>query len=84
MWVGFGSSLVAPSPKVHDQDVGFPLEVSENCTFWSTVGDVDDEVKAAVGTDETDIVVLDESEDPPPHALRKKKRSDAGISLTIS
>jgi hypothetical protein len=73
-----------PSPKVQDQDVGFPIEASENCTFWLTVGDVGDVVKAADGAFETDVVGLDESEDPPPQALRNKQKSNAGTSRIMS
>ena len=31
-WVGLRSALVAPSLKFHCQDVGLPVERSENCT----------------------------------------------------
>jgi hypothetical protein len=31
-WLGFFAVLVAPSPKFHCQEVGFPEVVSANCT----------------------------------------------------
>ncbi len=63
-WPGFCSELVVPSPKVQDHEVGFPVEVSENCTFWFTAGEAGDTVKAADGMNETDG--WDGVEDPPP------------------
>jgi len=55
---------VPPSPKSQDQDVGFPVELSENCTGWFTTGDAGENVNAADGTDG-----VDESGgvDVPPH-----------------
>jgi hypothetical protein len=32
VWLGFWAVLVAPSPKLHDHEVGDPADVSVNCT----------------------------------------------------
>jgi hypothetical protein len=32
VWLGFWTVLVDPSPKLHCQEVGEPVEVSVNCT----------------------------------------------------
>ena len=39
VWVGFWAVLVDPSPKLHDQAVGLPVDVSVNCTAWPAAGD---------------------------------------------
>jgi hypothetical protein len=38
-WLGFWAVFVVPSPKLHDQAVGLPADVSVNCTVWLTVGE---------------------------------------------
>jgi len=40
--------LVAPSPKFQDQEVGFPVEVSVNCTDWPVAGEAGVKLKEAV------------------------------------
>jgi hypothetical protein len=40
VWLGFCEVEVDPSPKLHDQDVGVPTDVSVNCTAWPTAGEV--------------------------------------------
>jgi hypothetical protein len=39
VWVGFWVVLVPPSPKVHRQEVGEPVDVSVNCTACPATGD---------------------------------------------
>ena len=39
VWVGFCTVEVDPSPKLHDHDVGVPVEVSVNCTRCPATGD---------------------------------------------
>jgi hypothetical protein len=54
-WLGFWAVLVPPSPKFHCQEVGFPVEVSVNCTVWPAIGEAGLYVKAAARDDVTDI-----------------------------
>ena len=37
-----------PSPKFHDQEAGFPDDVSVNCTDWPDMGEVGLKLKDAV------------------------------------
>jgi hypothetical protein len=39
VWVGFREVDVDPSPKLHDHDVGVPVEASVNCTDCPIAGD---------------------------------------------
>jgi hypothetical protein len=39
VWLGFWDAEVEPSPKLHDQDVGDPVDVSVNVTAWPTLGE---------------------------------------------
>lgn len=48
-WVGFWEVLADPSPKLQAQEVGLPVEASENLTVCPTVGAPGDMVKAAAG-----------------------------------
>jgi len=48
----FWAALVAPSPKLHCQEVGDPVEVSVNCTACPASGEAGLKVKDAVGVDE--------------------------------
>lgn len=41
--------LVDPSPKVQDQNVGVPVEVSVNPTVWLVVGALGEKLKPAKG-----------------------------------
>ena len=56
--------LVDPSPKVQDQAVGLPVEVSVKDTVWPVVGTLGAKVKAVVGAGVVDPPV--EGELPPP------------------
>ena len=38
-WLGFWAVLVPPSPKLHNHEVGLPVEVSVNATDWLTAGE---------------------------------------------
>jgi hypothetical protein len=68
-WLGCCAALVPPSPNSHDQDVGFPVELSENCTDWFTSGDAGENVNAADGMDGADGVDESGDEDVPPQAV---------------
>jgi hypothetical protein len=48
-WLEFCELLVAPSPKVQDHEVGFPLDVSVNWTASPGFGDEGNHVKFAPG-----------------------------------
>jgi hypothetical protein len=48
VWPGFWAELVAPSPKLHCQEVGVPVEVSVNCTACPVTGEAGVKVKDAV------------------------------------
>jgi hypothetical protein len=50
--------LVVPSPKLHDQAVGLPADVSVNCTVWPAVGEAGLKVKEAVSAVATVTVRL--------------------------
>jgi hypothetical protein len=39
VWLGFCAVLVPPSPKLHDHDVGVPVDASVNWTVWLTPGE---------------------------------------------
>jgi hypothetical protein len=39
VWLGFGATLVVPSPKFHCQIEGLPVDVSVNCTAWPAIGE---------------------------------------------
>ena len=49
--------LVPPSPKLHCQEVGLPVDVSVNCTIWPVVGEAGLKVKDAV-RDDTDVTEI--------------------------
>jgi hypothetical protein len=40
VWTGFCAVEVVASPKLHDHEVGVPVDASVNCTDWPTAGDV--------------------------------------------
>jgi hypothetical protein len=48
-WVGFWAVLVPPSPKLQDQEVGLPVEVSVNCTDWLVLGEAGAKLKPDAG-----------------------------------
>jgi hypothetical protein len=52
VWAGFWEVAVEPSPKLHDHEVGVPVEVSVNWTDCPAAGDdglnVNDEERAAI------------------------------------
>jgi hypothetical protein len=50
-WLGFWAVLVVPSPKFHCQEVGDPVEVSENCTACPAIGAAGEKVKEDDSTD---------------------------------
>jgi hypothetical protein len=68
-WLGCCAALVPPSPKSHDHDVGFPVELSVNCTDWFTSGDAGENVNAADGVDGAGGVDESGAEDVPPQAV---------------
>ena len=39
VWLGFCAVLVVPSLKLHDHEVGVPVEVSVNCTACPAAGE---------------------------------------------
>jgi len=41
----------APSPKFHCHEVGFPVEVSVNCTGWPATGEIGVYVKEALSVE---------------------------------
>jgi hypothetical protein len=41
--------LTPPSPKVQDQDVGLPVDVSVKVTVWPVVGAAGEKVNPAAG-----------------------------------
>jgi hypothetical protein len=59
-WVGFFTELVAPSPKLQDQEVGLPDVVSVNCTVWPGPGVVGVNTKDAAPWAATTATVRDE------------------------
>jgi len=64
VWLGFWAVLVAPSPKLHCQEVGEPVDVSVNWTACPATGEAGLYVKDAVraGTTVTVRVTLCEPE----------------------
>jgi hypothetical protein len=84
-WLGCCAALVPPSPKSQDHDVGFPVELSENCTGWFTSGEAGENVNAAEGADGVDGVDgVDESDgvDVPPQAGNTATaKTSAGASI---
>jgi hypothetical protein len=56
VWLGFWDVEVAPSPKLHDQDVGDPVDVSVNATAWPTFGEAGLYVKEADSVGEVTTV----------------------------
>jgi hypothetical protein len=50
--------LLAPSPKVHDQDVAEPVDVSVKVTSCPAVGDEGAKVKLAAGAATTTVTVV--------------------------
>jgi hypothetical protein len=48
IWLGFWAVLIAPSLKSHCQAVGFPSDVSVNCTDWPVTGEAGLKEKEAV------------------------------------
>jgi hypothetical protein len=62
VWVGFREVDVDPSPKLHDHDVGVPVEASVNCTDCPTAGDAGlyvNEAASAAPTVTVLVVLLD-------------------------
>jgi hypothetical protein len=57
--------LTPPSPKVQDQDVGLPVDVSEKVTVWPVVGAAGEKVKAAVGAGTLTVTALLAVPEPP-------------------
>ena len=57
-WLGFWAVDVDPSPKLHDHDVGVPVDVSVNCTDWPAAGDVGLYVNEAARATTTVTVLL--------------------------
>jgi len=47
VWLGFWDVLVPPSPKLHCQEVGLPVDVSVNWTDWPVAGEAGLKVKEA-------------------------------------
>jgi hypothetical protein len=81
-WLGCWAALVPPSPKSHDHDVGFPVELSENCTDWLTSGDAGENVNAADGADGVDGVDESDGVDVPPQAGNAAPaKTSAGASI---
>ena len=56
--------LVVPSPKLHCQMEGLPVDVSVNCTDWPAVGEAGLKMNDAsrAGTTDTDLDVVLEPE----------------------
>jgi hypothetical protein len=50
--------LVVPSPKLHDHEVGVPVDVSVNCTDWLVTGVLGLKVKEAASAVTTVTVRL--------------------------
>ena len=52
--------LLNPSPKFHDQDVGLPVDISENCTLCPRTGELGLYEKSAVKVEDvaTEIILL--------------------------
>jgi hypothetical protein len=46
--LGFSSVLLAPSPKLQDQEVGLPADLSVKATDWALKGVAGVKLKAAV------------------------------------
>jgi hypothetical protein len=51
MWLGFRVVEVVPSPKLQDQAVGLPSDVSVNCTACPAKGDAGLKMKEATSVD---------------------------------
>jgi hypothetical protein len=51
VWLGFREVEVDPSPKLHCQEVGDPVDVSVNCTAWPATGEAGAYVKEALSVD---------------------------------
>jgi hypothetical protein len=58
VWLGLWAVEVDPSPKLHCQEVGVPVEVSVNCTDWPVAGEAGLKVKDAVSAVATVTVRL--------------------------
>jgi hypothetical protein len=58
VWLGFWTVEVEPSPKLHTQEVGFPVDVSVNCSDCPVVGDAGLKVKDAASASATVMVWL--------------------------
>jgi len=58
VWLGFWVVLAPPSPKLHCQEVGTPVEVSVNCTTCPSAGDEGVKVKDAVSTEVGNILMV--------------------------
>ena len=65
VWVGFSAVLVEPSPKVQDQEVGEPVEVSVNVTNWPALGLPGESVKEALGGGIATVMALLALLEPP-------------------
>jgi hypothetical protein len=70
--------LVDPSPKLQDQVVGLPVEVSVKATVWAASGVSGAKVKEAMGAD-TDVSLPVS----PPHATDIKARAKAAIRVIM-
>jgi hypothetical protein len=66
VWLGFWTVLVPPSPKLHCQDVGVPVEESVKATAWLGAGEdglkVNDASNAVAGAIVTTRLVVLEPE----------------------
>jgi hypothetical protein len=62
VWLGFCEVEVDPSPKLHDQDVGVPTDVSVNCVAWPTAGEAGlllNDAERAATTDTVRLALLE-------------------------
>jgi hypothetical protein len=58
VWLGLRDVEVAPSPKLHDQDVGEPVDVSVNATAWPARGEAGLKVKEAASVGDVTTVTI--------------------------
>jgi len=58
VWLGFLEAELVLSPKFHCQEVGFPVEVSVNCTAWLATGEEGLKLKDAVGAVAGDTIIV--------------------------
>jgi hypothetical protein len=66
-WLGFWAALVDPSPKLHCQEVGEPVELSVNWTACAAAGEAGLKVKAAESAgEEVTVTALLAVFDPEP------------------